>query len=70
MEKFIPGFAILRIDLDYEDDEDRVSVKRVVWDQGLAEAEVQRLNELNAGKSCRYFWQYTRVDVPLTPEAG
>jgi hypothetical protein len=40
VEKFIPGFAILRIDLDYGDDEDRLSVKRVVWDQGLAEAEV------------------------------
>jgi hypothetical protein len=26
------------------------------------EAEVERLNELNADKNCLYFWQYTRVD--------
>ena len=70
MQKFTPGFAILRIDLDYEHDEDRLTVKRVVWDQRLAEAEVQRLNELNVGKSCRYFWQYTRVDARSTAEAG
>jgi hypothetical protein len=28
----------------------------------LAEAEVQRLQELNADKGARYLWQYTRVD--------
>ena len=39
-------------------------MKRVVWDEALAEREVQRLNELNAAKGCFYFWQYTRVDEP------
>jgi hypothetical protein len=70
MESFIPGFAILRIDLDYEAHEDRLTVRRVVWDQALAEAEVQRLNDLNAGKDCRYFWQYTRVDAPPPRKCG
>jgi hypothetical protein len=57
-----PGFAIIRIDFDLRDDEDRVTVKRVVRTLELAEAEVARLNEINADKRCRYFWQYTRID--------
>jgi hypothetical protein len=57
-----PGFAIIRIDLDVRDDEDRVTVKRVVRSQQLAESEVARLNGVNADKGCRYFWQYTRID--------
>jgi hypothetical protein len=38
-----------------------VTVKEVFLDRKLAEAEVERLNELNSEKSCRYFWQYTRL---------
>ena len=37
-----------------------VTVKEIVTAQQSAEAEVERLNKLNAEKSCRYFWQQTR----------
>jgi hypothetical protein len=57
-----PGYAIIRLDLDMSAEEDRFTVKRVVWSQDEAAAEVARLNEVNADKDCRYFWQYTRVD--------
>jgi hypothetical protein len=59
---FEPGFAIIRIDLDVPKDEDRVSVKCVVRTEEVAMSEVERLNRVNADKSCRYFWQYTRVE--------
>ena len=57
-----PAYAIVRIDEDAPSDELRFTVRRIVWDEALAEAEVRRLSEVNADKSCRYFWQYTRVD--------
>ena len=57
-----PAYAIIRVDLDVKDDEARFTVRRIVWSEELAEAEVQRLQELNADKGCRYLWQYTRVD--------
>jgi hypothetical protein len=57
-----PGYAIIRVDLDVKDDEARFTVRRIVWSEELAEAEVQRLQELNADKGARYLWQYTRVD--------
>jgi hypothetical protein len=57
-----PAYTIIRVDLDVKDDEARFTVRRIVWSQELAEAEVQRLKELNADKGARYLWQYTRVD--------
>jgi hypothetical protein len=57
-----PAYAIIRVDLDARHDEARFTVRRIVWNEELAEAEVQRLQELNADKGCRYFWQYTGVD--------
>jgi hypothetical protein len=57
-----PAYAIIRVDLDVKDDEARFTVRRIVWSEELAEADVQRLQELNADKSARYLWQYTRVD--------
>ena len=58
-----PGYAIIRLDLDpIYSEEDRYTVKRVMWSEVEAAAEVARLNEVNADKNCRYFWQYTRVD--------
>jgi hypothetical protein len=57
-----PAYAIIRVDLDVKDDEARYTVRRIVWSEELAEAEVQRLQELNADKGARYLWQYTRVD--------
>jgi hypothetical protein len=56
-----PAFAIVRIDLDVEDDESRFTVTGVVWDQDFAESEVARLNDLNSDKGARYFWQATRA---------
>jgi hypothetical protein len=58
-----PAYAIIRLDLDpVYGDEDRYTVKRVVWSEDEASAKVARLNEVNASKNCRYFWQYTPVD--------
>ena len=57
-----PAYAIIRVDLDVKDDEARFTVRRIVWSEELAEAEVQRLQELNADKGARYLWQCTRVD--------
>jgi hypothetical protein len=56
------AYAIIRVDLDVTDDEVRFTVRRVVWDEETAESEVGRLQDLNREKTCRYFWQYTRVD--------
>jgi hypothetical protein len=44
-----------------DDAEMYITVKEVVWTEEAAEAEVDRLNALNAGKGCRYFLQYTRA---------
>ena len=57
-----PAFAIVRIDAGVEDDEDRFTVTRIVWDERFPESEVRRLNELNAAKGPRYFWQATRAE--------
>jgi hypothetical protein len=40
----------------------RLTVRRIVWDEEVAESEVRRLSELNADKKCSYLWQFTRVD--------
>jgi hypothetical protein len=57
-----PAYAVVRVDLATKDDEARFTVRKIVWTEELAETEVRRLQELNADKDCRYFWQYTRVD--------
>ena len=46
--------------------EHQVTVKEVLWSLELAEAEVARLNQLNADKGCRYVWQATRLFEPGT----
>lgn len=63
-----PAFAIVRVDTFQPENEEpdprnRITVKRVVWDQATAEAEMTRLNGLNRDKGCLYFWQPTRVDT-------
>ncbi len=40
-----------------------VTVKEIVTSVEQAEAEVERLNNLNADKGVRYFWQPTRLIV-------
>jgi hypothetical protein len=37
-----------------------ITVKEVVGTLEMAQSEVRRLNELNGGLGCRYFWQQTR----------
>ena len=59
------GYAIVRIDLFQSDDipwKNKITVKKVVSSEDLAENEVARLNLLNADKGCQYFWQITWID--------
>jgi hypothetical protein len=51
-------------------DEDRFTITRIVWTQDIAESEVQRLNNLNAGKGCRYISQSTRAQSPSEMRHG
>lgn len=70
MKNTEPAFAIIRLDPPslYQGPSGPASgviqwltVKEIVWTIEEAEEEVRRLNELNAGKGCVYFWQGTRV---------
>jgi hypothetical protein len=74
----LPAYAVVRVDTYDEPPEASpsnisvsvdVTVKKVLWSQEAAEAEVKRLNDLDSDKRCRYFWQYTRVDPP-PPDAS
>jgi hypothetical protein len=38
-----------------------VTLKEIVTSVELAENEVRRLNEINSDKSCKYFWQSSRL---------
>jgi hypothetical protein len=62
MSEVDPAYAIIRVDPDAKHDEARFTVSRIVWNEKLADKEMHRLQQLNAAKGCRYFWQYTRVD--------
>jgi len=53
-------YAIVRLDLDVATPDLAIAIKEVVRALPEAEAEVQRLNLLNSGKNCRYFWRATR----------
>ena len=72
--KFDHAFAIVRLDTGHDPsmtwgdiltDEQSyshlVTIKEVVWDAGVAEAEVKRLNQLNSAKGSVYFFQVTRI---------
>lgn len=65
-DHFEPGYAIVRIDNSMafasEPWTNRLTVKCVVWELAAAEAEVKRLNEINAEKGAIYFYQHTRVE--------
>jgi hypothetical protein len=54
-------YAIVRFDRFMQSSENSFTVKKIVSAQAVAEAEVNRLNELNADKNCTYFWQATRL---------
>jgi len=60
-------YAIIRIDYFQKDNvsiEDMIAIKKIVWDKKYAESEVDRLNELNSSKDCRYYWRLTRLENP------
>lgn len=62
-----PVYAIIRVETDTDPDtawENRITIVRVVADSEFADAEVERLNALNAHKGCRYFKQLTRFENP------
>lgn len=56
-------FAIVRVDTysTAVPPHTAITVTKIVWTQVDAEAEVSRLNQLNADKKCIYFWQITRL---------
>ena len=65
-------YAIIRVETDTDFPKDwanRVTVVRVVADPGYADAEVERLNALNASKGCCYFKQLTRYENPPMEKA-
>ncbi len=55
-------YAIIRHDPRSQDYP--FTVKEIVYSFELAQAEVNRLNELKAGKHSFYSWQYTRLYPP------
>jgi hypothetical protein len=67
----IHGFAVVRAD-----DPDninkpiewRVTLKRIVFERNIAEAEAVRLNNLNANNGCQYFCQHARIELPEPPQ--
>ena len=67
-------FAIVRVDEFLSSDSpwcNRVTVKEIVKTQEEAQREVERLNEINQGKGCTYFWQVTRlVGIQLENKTG
>ncbi len=62
--KFDHVFAVIRVD-KYSipvQPSDAIIVTKILWSQKDAEKEVARLNQLNSGKNCEYFWQVTRLE--------
>jgi len=63
-------YAIVRVELDVlsKDASDpdsvanSVTVKKLLWSEADATAEIKRLNELNRDKGCFYFSQITRLE--------
>ena len=56
-------YPIVRIDtpIDQTDPTSRITVVKVLTSQVAAEAEVSRLNQINADKSCIYFYCTSRL---------
>ena len=57
-------FAVVRYDA-FQDasvlPQNRITVTKIVSNEEAARAEVDRLNRLNGGKGCIYFWQVTSI---------
>lgn len=81
MENKVQVFAVIRIDSYISVLQDSITIKEILPTQAEAEAEVQRLNKLNAEKDSRYFWQTTRyfpygrvnitgtIPIPISPDS-
>jgi hypothetical protein len=54
-------YAVLRYDFGAGEPEDSITVKAILWDRTVADAEVERLNGIAEDKRCRYFAQETRL---------
>ena len=54
-------WAVVRFDEGVDDPSLAFTVKEVVRDQALAEAEAARLNQVNSDKGCRYWATPTRL---------
>ncbi len=61
--KYPHVYPIIRIDtpLDQDDPQGKIIVVKVLTSQVAVEAEVSRLNEINADKSCTYFYCTSRL---------
>jgi hypothetical protein len=70
-QRFVPGFAVIRVDGPFSESmadqeiKERLTIKKVVATQEEADREVVRLNELETrgsrGPGRFYFAQYTRL---------
>ena len=57
-------FAVIRLDRFQTESipaPSCITVKEVVTTKEKAQSEVERLNAINQGKGCEYFWQITRL---------
>jgi hypothetical protein len=61
--KYPHVYPIVRIDtpLSQSDPQNEITVVKVLTSQVAAEAEVSRLNQINADKSCTYFYCTSRL---------
>jgi hypothetical protein len=61
--KYPHVYPIVRIDtpIDQADPMSKITVVKVLTSQVAAEAEVSRLNRINADKSCTYFYCTSRL---------
>ena len=61
--KYQHVYPIVRIDtpVDESHPTNTITVVKVLTSQGAADTEVSRLNQINAGKSCTYFWCTSRL---------
>jgi hypothetical protein len=61
--KYPHVYPIVRVDtpLDPKDLQSKITVVKVMTSQAAVDAEVSRLNQINANKSCTYFYCTSRL---------
>ena len=68
--KYPHVYPIVRINtpVDESHPTNTITVVKVLTSQAAADAEVSRLNQVNAGKRCMYFWCTSRlIEHPEQP---